>query len=110
MIGVYRSLKGSVSPNMMPSKIHLLEKFPENSNGKIDRDVLMSTVKQSEESNAKQNYSTVSKNNLTRLLVECWESFCAANPRGNDNFVSCGGDSFSALAFINILRYYACTL
>ena len=105
MIGVYRKLKGAVSPNMMPSKIHLLEKFPENSNGKINRDVLMSKVKQSEENNATQNSSTVSQNDLTQLLVECWESFCASKPRENDNFVSCGGDSFSALAFINILRY-----
>ena len=101
---MYRKLKGTVSPNMMPSKIHLLEKFPENSNGKVNREVLIAKVKESEENNAPQNTSTVSKSDLTQLLVECWESFCASSPRGNDNFVSCGGDSFSALAFINILR------
>ena len=111
-VGVYKKLKGTVSSNMMPRKVHLLEKFPENSSGKINRHVLLSKVKQSGENNtiATKNSCTLSKRNLIQLLVDCWESFCVSKPKGQDNFVSCGGDSFSALAFINILRYTLYTL
>ena len=104
MIGVYRKLKGAVPTHKIPSKVHLLEKFPENSHGKINRDVLVSRVKHSEKDNNVKNI--VRKSELiVKLLVDCWESFCASKPRGHDNFVLCGGDSFSALAFINLLRW-----
>ena len=46
---MYRMLKGAVPPHKMPSKVHLLENFPENSHGKINRDVLMLKVKHCEE-------------------------------------------------------------
>ena len=102
---MYRKLKSAVPPHNMPSKVHLLEKFPENSHGKINRDVLMSKVKHCEEDNNVKSSCIVSKSEIFNLLVDCWESFCASKPRGHDNFVLCGGDSFSALAFINLLRY-----
>ena len=104
MIGVYKILKGNISSDQMPSRVHFLDKIPENSHGKINRHMLKSKVMHSGEEIIMHSYSE-SESDVRRLLFDCWESFCASKPKGEDNFVLCGGDSFTALAFINILRY-----
>merc|ERR1719300_1988047 len=38
-------------------------------------------------------------------LHQAWKSIIGTPPDNNDNFVSCGGDSFSALALVNMLRF-----
>ena len=104
MIGVYKILTGNISSDQMPSRVHFLDKIPENSHGKINRHMLKSKVMHSGEEIIMHSYSE-SESDVRRLLFDCWESFCASKPKGEDNFVLCGGDSFTALSFINILRY-----
>jgi amino acid adenylation domain-containing protein len=87
------SLKAKLPSYMVPSAIVLLEKFPLNLNGKIDRRALPApSLVRCEEKLVE------ARNTLEAQLVAIWERALGTEPIGiNDNFFEIGGDSLLAL-------------
>lgn len=84
---------------MVPDKIVRMEKFPLNSNGKID-------VKQlPEPEKVRPNLGkevVASKNDSQKLIVDIWENLLDLSGIGiNDKFLELGGDSLLAMRCIN---------
>lgn len=92
-------LKDKVPEYMIPSFFILLEKFPLNSNGKIDRKSLPQLLKKE-----KGNYAAP-KTDLEKALVDIWQEVFKTEVIGvTDSFYNLGGHSLLAMKIVSRIR------
>jgi amino acid adenylation domain-containing protein len=86
-------LKAKLPDYMLPSAIVVLEKFPLNANGKIDRPALPEPV-----ASRGETEFVGPRDILEAQLAAIWESALGMKPIGvTDDFFEMGGDSFVAM-------------
>ena len=91
----------SLAPHQLPARVHLLASLPLTSHGKTDRKQLRAAMSRTPDS-----YSAVAPSaaEVRSSLQLSWRAVLGSDPADGDNFVSCGGDSFSALALVNLIH------
>ena len=95
---VYKISRSCLSSNQLPARIHFVPRLPQTSHGKVDR------VKLRKLSRDVSHVATSGDTCARTVLGTCWESVLGRSADDSDNFISSGGDSFSALALYNLLR------
>ena len=98
MEDVYKISRSCLSSHQLPARIHFVPILPQTSHGKIDR------VKLRKLSRDVSDVATSGDTCARTVLGTCWESVLGRSANDSDNFISSGGDSFSALALYNLLR------
>ena len=90
-----------LAPHQLPARVHLLASLPLTSHGKTDRKQLRAAMSRTPDS-----YSAVAPSaaEVRSSLQLSWRAVLGSDPADGDNFVSCGGDSFSALALVNLIH------
>lgn len=92
-------LQARLPEYMIPTFFHPLERIPVNTNGKLDRRVLLATTQDV----AKQVTQTSTR--WQTLVLEAWLTLLPVASVGlDDNFYSVGGDSVQAILLIAALR------
>ena len=95
---VYKISRSCLSSHQLPARIHFVQRLPQTSHGKVDR------VKLRKLSRDVSHVATSGDTCARTVLGTCWESVLGRSADDSDNFISSGGDSFSALALYNLLR------
>ena len=98
---VLAAARRSLSPQQVPARVHFLPEFPLTEHGKTDLRHLRDLAARAEPSQGGQ----FSEREMGEKCGELWESLVGSLPAGQDNFLEAGGDSFSALALVNSLRW-----
>ncbi|WGF87886.1 amino acid adenylation domain-containing protein [Marinivivus vitaminiproducens] len=92
-----RALAARLPRHMMPSAFVLLEAFPLNTNGKVDRKRLPAPDATSAVAGAK----TPPRTDAERALLAAWQAVLGREDIGvEDNFFDLGGDSVSAMRIV----------
>ena len=94
---VYRISRSCLSSHQLPARIHFIGRLPQTSHGKVDR------VKLRKLSRNMRHVTGRGDTCVRTVLATCWQSVLGRSAEDSDNFISSGGDSFSALALYNIL-------
>jgi len=94
---VYKTAKRCLTAHKVPAKVIIMDDLPVTSHGKFDKFQLKGI--------ACSKQDDLSLDDKKKHLHQAWKSIIGTPPDNNDNFVSCGGDSFSALALVNMLRF-----
>jgi len=98
---IRRQLAGELPEYMIPSRVVSLERFPQNDNGKIDRESLLEIDRADPELHGG---STVMPTSLEGRVVDVWREVLGIDHIGlADNFFDLGGDSLSAITIANRL-------
>ena len=97
---VLAAARRSLSPHQVPARVHLLPQLPLTIHGKTDLRQLGLLAAQPPD-----HQGEWSPGEIQEKVREVWESLVSSAPREEENFLSAGGDSFSALALVNTLRY-----
>jgi aryl carrier-like protein len=85
---------------MVPASIAVLEQMPLTSNGKVDRQALLSLSKAAPESEYEG-----ARNEVEELLVQVWQEVLGIERIGiHDNFFELGGDSIVSIQVVARLR------
>ena len=100
---VLAAARRSLSPHQLPGRVQFLPEFPLTEHGKTDLRHLRDLAAQAEPSWGLA--SQFSEREMGEKCGELWESLVGSHPAGQDNFLSAGGDSFSALALVNSLGW-----
>ncbi len=83
---------------MIPSIFIEMDNIPVTSNGKVDRKALPNP----DENDLEQDTYVAPTNQKEKALVEIWQNLLGVEKVGvNDNFFSLGGDSITAIQFVN---------
>ena len=85
--------------HLLPARLHFLPELPLTEHGKTDLRVLRDLA-----ATAGPSPSQCSQGEIEVKVGEIWESLVSSTPRDGDNFITAGGDSFSALALVNTIR------
>jgi len=94
-------LRSKVPDYMVPAFWVILDKFPLNGNGKIDRNALPEPT--IDEGNVSK--SAIPLTDLEKRLVEMWQLLLGISNIGiADNFFELGGDSILSIQFVNLAR------
>lgn len=89
---------------MVPSLFIEIESLPVTSNGKIDRQALLSIAEQSTRCISKENY-VPADTSIQKVLVSIWEDLLEVKPVGvNASFFAMGGHSLLAMQLLARLR------
>ena len=109
--------KESLEAKEIPGVFRIVQNIPMTHHGKIDKRKLLSSSDISDRASPHSREESTSKRKepspvspsydpaiTVSLLSSLWVSAVGSAPNENDNFVSCGGDSFSAVALINALN------
>ena len=95
-------LSAKLPAYMQPSAFVVMERFPLNRNGKIDRRTLPSPVF---DRGHLQSEFVPPRTSVEQVLVGMWQDLLGVEGIGvNDNFFELGGDSIRAMRFINELQ------
>ncbi|MEO9946939.1 MAG: AMP-binding protein [Paraglaciecola sp.] len=99
---VKQELAVSLPDYMVPNKIYPIDKFPLNTNGKLDRNELISIAEKS----LTDNQSSISdKDEVAKKLEKLWFSTGLSGTIHYDsNFFDMGGDSLSAVQLVYSLN------
>ena len=95
---VLAAARRTLSAHQLPARVHFLSEFPLTEHGKTDLRHLRDLA-------ARTEPCQFSERELGEKCGELWESLVGSRPSGEDNFLTAGGDSFSALALVNSLRW-----
>ena len=93
--GEVKVAKDNLAPHEIPGKVTCVKEFPVTDHGKVDKRKLVTTSSQ----------DLPSKLQGEDLLRALWAAVVGSPPSESDNFVSCGGDSFSAVTLVNSLEF-----
>ncbi len=94
-------LRDRLPDYMLPVICYSVEKFPLNSNGKIDRGAISAFV---EKHTSKAAYCPP-KTDIQKKILRCFESVLTYSPIGTlDSFYEIGGDSIAALRISSLLE------
>ena len=96
---VFTAARECLSPHQLPARVHLLPELPVTEHGKTDLRHLRRLAAMAPSPRGKS-----SDGEIEQKIVEIWRSLVRSVPADEDNFLSAGGDSFSALALVNTLR------
>ena len=91
----------SLAPHQLPARVHLLDSLPLTSHGKTDRAQLRAAISRTPDSSSAEAPSAAEVRSSLQLS---WRAVLGSDPADEDNFVVCGGDSFSALALVNLIH------
>ena len=95
---VYKVSRNCLSSHQLPARIHFIPRLPQTSHGKVDR-VNLRIVSR----DVSHVTGSVGDTCVRTVLATCWQSVLGRSAEDSDNFISSGGDSFSALALYNLL-------
>ena len=100
--GLREFLSRELPGYMIPSFFIPIEKLPLTPNGKIDWTALPEALETGSQSGI--DYAAP-RNSLEERLVEIWQNVLGRDKIGiNDNFFMIGGDSITAIRFINLIN------
>ena len=97
-------LKSYLMPYALPNEIIQIERFPLNTNGKIDLKELIAIKRRKEEINT-IDFSSITKSKNYHLIKNEWKAVLKIeeiNP--TDHFIRLGGDSIKAIQLVNKLK------
>ena len=100
---VLAAARRTLSAHQLPARVHFLPEFPLTEHGKTDLRHLRDLAARTEPSRGQS--CQFSEREPGEKCGELWESLVGSRPSGEDNFLTAGGDSFSALALVNSLRW-----
>ena len=100
---VLDAARRGLSPHQLPARVHFLPEFPLTQHGKTDLRHLRDLAARAEPSQGQS--CQLSESEMGEKCCELWESLVGSHPAEQDNFLSAGGDSFSALALVNSLGW-----
>ncbi len=95
LVEIIRSHTSHFLPSyMVPNHYVIVDKFPTNKNGKIDRKILHALPRESHASEA----TNEPKSDIERMLCQLWAQHLEASSVGiRDDFFELGGDSITAI-------------
>ena len=93
-------LKNILPDYMIPALIYYTEKFPLNNNGKTDKQVLLSLIR-----DTNLSIYIAPKSKIEKLIANCWSRYLNGARVGvDDDFYQLGGDSIIAMRIASELR------
>ena len=97
-------LIGKMPEYMVPSRIVVIEKMPLNSNGKIDRKLLLEMAKSTDSLDSSEKTIQKPRNPMEEVLWEIWKKLLTRDDFGiYDNFFDLGGHSLMLIRMESLL-------
>jgi acyl carrier protein len=91
---------------MIPTRLHFLDAFPLNANGKIDRQALLALGQAADERALAQAYSAP-RSELEKAIAAIWQELLEIDQVGlDDDFQALGGHSLLAMQLLARIRAY----
>lgn len=102
---IIERLKNIVPEYMIPKRIYEVVKIPLSANGKVNRNKLLNSIKQTDFDEKDEKQAEINMTNFEKSVASVWQTILEKDILDKDsNFFQNGGDSLKAIRLVNALK------
>ena len=102
---IIERLKNIVPEYMIPKRIYEVVKIPLSANGKVNRNKLLNSIKQTDFDEKDEKQADINMTNFEKSVASVWQTILEKDILDKDsNFFQNGGDSLKAIRLVNALK------